>query len=243
MSALAVDDIRTVVWKESRSLFKFQQNRSRYLFLIIPPVLLGLVFPWSWGPDWVSEIPTLILAFITPVVIIGVTITDSFAGERERHTLETLLASRLPDRAILLGKFLFSVVVGWSITLVFLLLSLVMVNIAHWQGQILLYTPTVALADLALSFLAATLTAGAGILVSLRAATAQQAAQTLMVFLIIPAIVLQVAVALLSDQLNVILPRLDGEMILIIILAVLAILDVAVFWLASRRFQRAKLVS
>src|SRR5512139_3950333 len=67
MSALAVDDIRTVVWKESRSLFKFQQNRSRYLFLIIPPVLLGLVFPWSWGPDWVSEIPTLILAFITPV--------------------------------------------------------------------------------------------------------------------------------------------------------------------------------
>lgn len=242
MSAI-VTDIRTVVWKESHSLFKFQENRSRYLFLFLAPALLALVFPWTWGPDWVSDIPTIILAFITPVVIIGVTITDSFAGERERHTLETLLASRLPDRAILLGKFLFSVVVGWGVTLVFLLLSLIMVNIAYWDGKILLYTPTVALADLALSFLTATLTAGGGILVSLRAATAQQAAQTLMAFLIVPAIVLQVVVMFMREQLNEILPRLDGEMILVILLVTLTILDVLVLWLAFWRFQRVKLVS
>lgn len=242
MSAFGADDLWAVVWKEAKSLFKFQENRSRYLMLILTPVLLGLVFPWTWGPDWVTDIPTMLLAFFTPVLIIGVTITDSFAGERERHTLETLLASRLPDRAILLGKYWFSVVVGWSITLVFLVLSLVMANIAHGHGQILLYTPTVALADLALSFLGATLTAGAGILISLRAATAQQAAQTLMALLLFPVIILQVAAVMLRSQLNALLPRLDGQTILVVILVVLAVLDVVAFWLALKRFQRARLV-
>lgn len=242
MSAIRADDLRAVVWKEAKSLFKFQENRSRYLMLILTPVLLGLVFPWTWGPDWVTDFPTMLLAFFTPVLIIGVMITDSFAGERERHTLETLLASRLPDRAILLGKYTFSVVVGWSITLAFLVLSLVMVNIAHGHGQILLYTPTVALADLALSFLGATLTAGAGILISLRAATAQQAAQTLMALLLFPVIILQVAAVMLKDQLSTLLPRLDEQAILVVILIVLAVLDVAAFWLALKRFQRSRLV-
>jgi ABC-2 type transport system permease protein len=242
MSVFTMDDLKAVVWKETKSLFKFQENRSRYLFLILTPVLLGLVFPWTWGPDWVTDIPTMILAFFTPVLIIGVTITDSFAGERERHTLETLLASRLPDRAIFFGKYGFSVAVGWGISLVFLFLSLVMANIAHGHGQILLYTPTVALADLALSFLAATLTAGLGILVSLRSATAQQAAQTLMFILLLPVILLQVAAVILKDQLNTILPRLDGQTILVAILIVLAILDVLAFWMAASRFQRARLV-
>jgi ABC-type Na+ efflux pump permease subunit len=40
-------------------------------------------------------------------------ITDSIAGERERQTLETLLASRLPDRAILLGKVAAITLLGW----------------------------------------------------------------------------------------------------------------------------------
>ena len=35
-----------------------------------------------------------------PLILAGVMITDSLAGERERQTLETLLASRLSDRAI-----------------------------------------------------------------------------------------------------------------------------------------------
>ena len=242
MSTFAWDDIRTVLWKELKSLFKFRENRSRYFTLFLAPMLLGLVFPWTWGPDWVTDFPTMLLAFFTPVLTIGVTITDSFAGERERHTLETLLSSRLSDRAILLGKYLFSVVVGWSTTLVFLVLSLVMANIAHGHGQILFYTPTVALADLALSFLAATLTSGVGIHISLRAATAQQAAQILMAFLMIPIVVLQVGVVLFRDQLNSLLPRLNGELILTITLVVLLILDVVAFWLATKRFQRAKLL-
>ncbi len=44
-------------------------------------------------------------------------ITDSIAGERERQTLETLLASRLPDRAIVLGKIIAVTLFGWGLLL------------------------------------------------------------------------------------------------------------------------------
>ena len=56
-------------------------------------------------------------------------VADSFAGERERHTLETLLASRLPDRAILFGKVLAAVGYGWVLVMLMLVLSLVTVNL------------------------------------------------------------------------------------------------------------------
>ena len=56
-------------------------------------------------------------------------VADSFAGERERHTLETLLASRLPDRAILAGKLLVPVAVAWGAAL------LALEHIAHSSSE------------------------------------------------------------------------------------------------------------
>ena len=52
-----------------------------------------------------------------PLILAGVMITDSLAGERERQTLETLLASRLSDRAIVLGKVAAITLLGWLLLL------------------------------------------------------------------------------------------------------------------------------
>lgn len=52
-----------------------------------------------------------------PLILAGVMITDSIAGERERQTLETLLASRLSDRAIVLGKIVAVTLLGWLLLL------------------------------------------------------------------------------------------------------------------------------
>lgn len=73
------------------------------------PLLLGhldaapLLIPITWA--------TL------PLILCGVMITDSIAGERERQTLETLLASRLSDRAIMLGKVAGVALLGWCLQL------------------------------------------------------------------------------------------------------------------------------
>ena len=240
-----LDDILTVMWKERKSLFRFRGSRSRFLLTAMAPVVFAIVFPWQWGPDWVAEIPSVFLSAIIAVLLVGMTIPESFAGERERHTLNTLLASRLPDRAILFGKMAVSIVLAWGVTMVVLLLSLVTVNVAHYDGKLLVYTPAIAIADVVLSLLMATLFASAGVLISMRSDTVQQATQVLMAIFLVPIMLLQLVAVVFMTQLNDLLKpfldSLDGERILFIALAVLLVLTVAVFAVAVARFKRTRL--
>jgi len=236
-----IADIRTVMWKEGKSLLRVRGSRSRFWLTMLSPILLATVFPWRWGAEWVEEIPSVILSFVIPIVLVGLIIPDSFAGERERHTLGTLLASRLPDRAILFGKLAVSVALGWGATILVLLLSVIVVNVAHWEGQILFYTPTILLADLSLSFLMCTLLAGTGVIVSLRSETVQEASQRLMAIFLIPPMILQVAAMVLMDRLDQVIEAVNGQQLLLIVLAVLLALDVAVAAIAGARFRRSQL--
>ena len=238
-----LDDILTVMWKERKTLFRNRASRSRLLMMLLTPVMLSTVFPVTWGPDWVEEFPSLIIAVVAPAVLVAVMIPDSFAGERERHTLPTLLASRLPDRAVLLGKMITPVAVGWGTALLCALLSLAIVNIAHGEGQLLFFTPPIALGILALSFLAATIMAGAGVLTSLRAATMQEASQKLMLLIFVPAIVVQVVPLLFRDQLTRWIREVEvnGAQLLAIIVVVMAVIDAALFAAAMIRFQRSRM--
>jgi ABC-2 type transport system permease protein len=236
-----IADIRTVMWKEGKSLLRMRGSRSRFWLTMLSPILLATVFPWQWGADWVEEIPSVILSFVIPIILVGLTIPDSFAGERERHTLGTLLASRLPDRAILLGKLAVSVALGWGMTIFILSLSVIVVNVAHWEGQILFYTPTILLADLSLSLLMCTLIASTGVIVSLRSETVQEASQRLMAIFLIPPMILQFAVMVFRDRLEQVIEAVNGQQLLLLVLAVLLVLDVTVGAIATARFRRSQL--
>jgi len=121
-------------------------------------------------------------------------------------------------------------------------LGLVTVNVAHWEGQLLVYAPNIALADLALSFLMAALAAGAGVLISLRAATVQEATQTLMAVFLVPPMLLGLIVLLLGDQACEFLGTLDLTRILLIVGAVLVVANLGLFAAAMARFRRARLI-
>jgi ABC-2 type transport system permease protein len=240
-----IEDILTVMWKESKSIFRYQGSRARFLLVLMTPVLLAVVLPWQWGAEWVQQVPSVILSILIPVVIVGVTVPDSFAGERERHTLGTLLASRLPDRAILIGKLTVSIVFAWVVTVVVLLASLITVNIAHGDGALILYTPVVAFADLSLSFLAAVLFAATGVLISMRAKTVQQAAQVLMSILLVPAMLLQLVLFVFLTQFRDLIDRIvsqDGRQLLAVVLAVLVVLAAGMLIAAVAKFRRSRLV-
>jgi len=242
------DDILTVIWKERKGLFRIRGRRAQALLGIFSPVMLAIYLPLQEGARWVGSPLSLLLAFVAPLILVGISIPDSFAGERERHTLPTLLASRLSDRAILFGKIITSVAFGWGVTLVLLLISLVTVNVANWDGHILFYKPSILLAALAFSFLIALLTAGAGVLFSLRAATAQEAQQTLMAVLLIPPMILQFALfAILSSEsgearFREVLSGLSFEQVILVIVAVLLVLDVVLLMAAMARFKRTRLI-
>jgi ABC-2 type transport system permease protein len=239
-----IGDVLTMMWKEHKTMFRNPASRSRLLTLLLTPVMLSTVFPITWGPDWVEDFPPLIIAVIAPAVLVAVMIPDSFAGERERHTLPTLLASRLPDRAILLGKMITPVVVGWGTALLCALLSLVIANVAHGEGRLLLFTPSVALGVISLSFLTATIMAGAGVLTSLRSATRQEATQKLLALIIVPAVVVQVVPLLFRSQLTRWLKEVEvnGAQLLVIIVVVMAVIDVGLFAAAMARFQRSRMI-
>jgi ABC-2 type transport system permease protein len=207
---------------------------------------MAILLPWDSGLRWVESYTSLLLACVIPVLLVAMTIPSSFAGERERHTLGTLLSSRLPDRAILFGKVAIAVAFAWGVTLIVLLISLVTVNILYGAGELILFTPMVALADLALSFLIATLSAGAGVLVSLRSKTTQEATQILMAILLLPPTLLGPILLVVGSiqpewKPRVLLANVSPEKVLLIGLAVLVVVALALLLAVLARFQRARL--
>jgi ABC-2 type transport system permease protein len=238
-----ISDMLTVMWKERKSLFRHRGSRLRAVFnLLIPVGLVAVYFPLGEGSNWVSS-PVALFALIIPMLLVGTTVPDAFAGERERHTLSTLLSSRLPDRAVLFGKIAVTVAYGWIVTLIAILLGLVTVNAAHWQGHVLLYSPAIVVADVVLSFLVAAFVTGAGILISLRAATVQEAQQLLMTILLIPPIVLAVILTAFHKQIANALGGLDFMQAVLIAIGVFIVMDVVLLLADMARFRRARLIS
>jgi hypothetical protein len=122
-----------------------------------------------------------------------------------------------------------------------MLVSLVVLNIAFWDGQLLMYTLPIGLGSVTLSFLSASLTGGLGVLMSLRSETAQEAAQKLMGFIMVPMILLQIVFFAFREQMGRIIETMNGPQVLVIVLGVLLVLDVVILLTARRSFQRSRL--
>jgi ABC-2 type transport system permease protein len=245
---MMLGDIWTVMWKERKGLLRIRGSRTRALLtLLVPVLMIAMVAPLQLGREWVDGAWSLVGAFLIPMILIGITIPESFAGERERHTLETLLASRLPDRAILFGKVGLAVAYGWVMTLLALGVSLVPVNAVHWEGELMLYRPAVAIADIVVSLLVAGLMANLGVIISLRSETAQGAQQLLMTVLLVPLMVLQLVPMLLLS----VVPdggellrqwlSVDFTTVILAVVAVLSAANVGMLVVVMVRFQRARL--
>ncbi|NJP04779.1 MAG: ABC-2 type transporter [Chloroflexaceae bacterium] len=183
---------------------------------------------------------------IAPSVLVMQTIADSFAGERERHTLETLLATRLSEWVILLGKLLTLLLWAWSVGQVLILVSLVTSNIAFGQGELLLFSPTMTLMGMGFSLLVSGLIALMGVLFSLHAESVRQAQQSLAlawVGLVIASIALIVLVTMILERIGIpVLAWLAASNLTFLVIGaagVLALLDGVLLVLALRSFRRA----
>jgi ABC-2 type transport system permease protein len=181
----------------------------------------------------------MLLLLWLPFFVIISFIGDAIAGERERHTLETLLASRMPDRAILLGKVVTTVLYAWGMGVLSLLLGLVLVDLIRTQGHWMFYPLDLFVDALVLILLASVLAASAGVLISLRVATARQAQQILSVGTIV--FVFGSVFVLRAVPANV-LSSLTYSQFLLIIMAVIAVLDAILLGLSLVSFQRSRLI-
>ena len=239
-------DIFTIVWKEFRELLIQKPNlRGGWLGMLVFIGVFGVLLPVQTGPAWVESPLGLVYWIWVPFMLVSTVIADSYAGERERHTLETLLASRLSDKSILLGKILAAICYGWGFTLASLLLGLITVNIAHGQGELLIYPLDIGFSILSASFLMAAFASTLGVLVSLRAPTVRSAQQALGSAALLP-LLLIIVIPMLPESLTGRLMawffgRDIGNIMLPVLVAFLA-LNLALLWAAFKRFQRFLLV-
>ncbi len=103
MTPTLFSDSLTIFYKEWHGWFA-RSARPAWLGLLL------LMAMWSVATPFVSRqisVEPMLMALVwlaLPMAISGAVVADSFAGECERQTLETLLASRLSDRAIVIGK-------------------------------------------------------------------------------------------------------------------------------------------
>jgi ABC-2 type transport system permease protein len=185
MDTSVIQDLTAVIWKELKEMLAGGGSRGRYIGLIVLG-LFGIVLPLATGSaEWAASVtPVVEYAVYLPVILIITVGADSFAGERERHTLETLLASRLSDMAIFWGKLLAITIFGWAQSVLAAILAIIVVNI-KLAGSPTFYSGANTLSILGLGLLAALAAAGATTLVSLRAATVRQAQQMLSIGLIV----------------------------------------------------------
>jgi ABC-2 type transport system permease protein len=240
-----ISDVGTMVWKEAKEILSLSGGRTKWGLLIFVG-LFGVLMPLQMGKEWVESPMALAYWAWIPLLLVNATIADAFAGERERHTLETLLASRLSDRVILLGKACAAIGYGCAITWASVLMGLVTVNLAHGHGELLLYPAGVSLGIAVLSILTAGLGAGAGILISLRAPTVRQAQQTLSRVIILLIFVPVFGAQALPDawklQLVDALSWFTLPRAVIVASAVLIVSDAAFLAAALARFRRTRLI-
>jgi ABC-2 type transport system permease protein len=233
-------DTWTMVWKEWRDSL-FPGGKLESLRPLIFMALLGVIWPWIIGLSWLSLSTAMVLLSVWfPFFFILNYIGDAFAGERERHTLETLLASRIADRAILWGKVIATVGYIWGMALIASLLGVVVVNLTQRQWPWTFYTSTSQwVVVLIFSLLACLLSASGGILVSLHSATVRQAQQTVLLGSLGLSMAIFFAVRAIPPQ---VFAAMSASQIALIAMLVLAVLDALLLAIALASFHRSRLI-
>ena len=235
-----MSDILTMIWKEWKD-FLFSGVRSDFVRPLLFIAVLGIFLPLSLKQRWIqlNSAPILVILYVPFMLIISF-IGDAIAGERERHTLETLLASRISDRAILLGKVLVTVGFSWGTTLVGLLLGAVVVNISQGLNPWVFYTPiNLFVALLILSFLTNLLAASGGVLISLKSATVRQAGQNMILGVIILGLALYGVARLVPASVTA---SLTTSQMVLILMIILAVLDAILLAASLVSFRRSSLI-
>jgi len=188
-------DVRVVLAKEWLELRSSDTRWVAMTTLAAFVIIVGVLVPWQFGAAWIRAPWSVAMWAWIPLFIVTTVTSDVVAGERERRTLETLLATRLSDAAILWGKWLACTLWVWSAMLLCLPASWLTVNISD-PGGLILPGASQALGTAAVALGGAGLGAAVGVLVSLRAESVRHAQQVLaigaLVFAFIPLALLRI---------------------------------------------------
>jgi ABC-2 type transport system permease protein len=172
-------DVLTVLQKEAREIIGERQSRRGGLVqAVVIIAVMGVLYPASTSRFWLSPHPLAVVYFAFFPGMLAVTIAaDAFAGERERKTLETLLATPLSEWAILLGKACAAILWALTVSTVAFLCAIVTVNVVAKPPGIFLPAPVLVVGALGGALASSGLLTGVAIVMSMRIPVARSAQQ------------------------------------------------------------------
>jgi ABC-2 type transport system permease protein len=173
---------------------------------------------------------------ILPLMVASVIAADSFAGEKERKTLEALLYTPTTDQELLVAKLLSAWVPAIAIAWGGFVLYAVVANLAAWSTMGGIFFPTLMWVVLAIWVAPAVAGLGLGVtvLISARAQGFQEAYQMGAV-VVLPILLLLIGQATGVMYFSVWLVLLLG--------LVFWVIDAALLWFGSRTFRRSELAA
>ena len=173
---------------------------------------------------------------IIPLMVSSVISSDSFAGEKERKTIEALLAAPFTDSELLMGKILVAFAPSVGVTLLGFTLYTVMVDVLTLGrfGFLLLPNLTWLVMILCLAPATSLLGIGATVIISSRVKGFREA-QQLSALMVVPVL------ALLFGQASGFLVL--GPTVLLVLTALVLVVDAALFGVGVSLFNREKILS
>lgn len=176
------------------------------------------------------------LFLLMPVIISNASASYSFVGEKEHKTLEGLLYTPLSDKEMLLGKVIASFIPSIVITYGAIVLYGITVNLFGWKQFHQLIFPNGAWLSLILLIIPSmTFLSICLVMMVANKAKSMKSAQSVALFLVVPII------GLIISQASGIM--LLGYQTILIAGFVLIILDIIIFLLLVKSFNRDKMVS
>ena len=99
-------DALAILEKEIRELAGVRDNRrANGIQVLFGGVMAGVLVPLSHPDIWDRWVPTIVVYYAALAAMFAAALAaDTFAGERERRTLETLMTTPATELDILLGK-------------------------------------------------------------------------------------------------------------------------------------------
>ena len=176
------------------------------------------------------------LFLVVPMMTASVIAADSFAGEKERKTLEALLYTPTSDRQLFIGKLLSAMVPAILVSLGGFVLYSIVANAAAWPMMGRIFFPNAMWLVLVIwvSPAVAALALGTMIIVSQRVSSFQEAYQ-LGAMVVLPVLLLLYAQAAGVMFLSVQVVLLVG--------LIFWLIDIGLFWYGVKTFQRAELIA
>lgn len=176
-------DVLLVCRKDLSELFSSRAGRRAHVTTMAGQIaVFGALVPFFMAPLWINETPALSFIFVLlPLALSSSQSATVFAGERERGTIESLLATPLSMRALFFGKGLAVLVQVYGIIVSSTIMSVVFLNLwlrINGFGAVFMYSGPALFALFGLSLALAVFATSTGVIVSLRASSVRTAQMT-----------------------------------------------------------------